>query len=176
MLPSRKNYFIRDLLYNLKKTLQKILIVLAVFSFLVVFAVINVLGAANYNVAFLKWVKFAELAFLVLYIVYKKDFDLNEWLKFPLLLSLIFFGIIALAQFYFQKSLGGFLYYFGERSFNASTPGIALYSILGKTGLRAYSTFSHPNSLAGFFAVGFILLISPSEKFSFTVIKKIAGI
>lgn len=148
----------------------------AAFSFFVVFVVINVIGATNYNVALLKWMKFVELAFLVFYIVYKKDFSLKEWVKPPLFFALIFFGFIALAQFYFQGSLGGLLYYFGERSFNASTPGIALYSVLGKTGLRAYSTFSHPNSLAGFFTVGFFLLARPSKTFSFSIFKKIAGL
>jgi hypothetical protein len=56
-------------------------------------------------------------------------------------LSVVFFGLIGILQFVFQKTLGGALYLFGERSFNASTPGIALFSFQGKDYLRAYSLF-----------------------------------
>jgi hypothetical protein len=41
----------------------------------------------------------------------------------------------------------------GERIFSISTPGIAKAYFLGREFLRPYGTFSHPNSLAGFYLI-----------------------
>jgi len=48
-------------------------------------------------------------------------------------------------------SVQGGAYFLGERSFSLSTPGIAKVAINGIEVLRGYGTFSHPNSLAGFY-------------------------
>ena len=60
--------------------------------------------------------------------------------------------------------LGSLFYFFGERSFNALTPGIALVRIFNSNFLRAYSTFSHPNSLAGYLSVILILVLNYRNK------------
>jgi hypothetical protein len=69
------------------------------------------------------------------------------------------FSLIGIFQFIKGGTLGGILYYFGERTFNLNTPGIALVTIGGIEHLRAYSTFSHPNSLAGFLGAVIILVL-----------------
>jgi O-antigen ligase len=62
-------------------------------------------------------------------------------------------------------TIGGLFYFLGERSFSLGTPGIALVSLNGAEYLRAYSTFSHPNSLAGFLgAVVLFILLSGKLK------------
>ncbi len=50
-----------------------------------------------------------------------------------------------------ESSLQGIWYFLGERSFNISTAGIAKISFDGTEILRPYGSFSHPNSLAGFY-------------------------
>ena len=64
-------------------------------------------------------------------------------------------------QFFLGRTTGLF-YFLGERSFDLTTPGIALVEIFGRDYIRAYSTFPHPNSLAGF--LGVIILLSIYEK------------
>lgn len=123
------------------------------------FILVNIFLAANKAPAILKWFKLIELSILVFYISSEKKFDFGSWLLKPLSYSLILFSLIGAYQFLLQSTIGGFFYYLGERSFSAQTPGIALVDLFGQQYMRAYSTFSHPNSLAGYFLVGLILLI-----------------
>lgn len=62
---------------------------------------------------------------------------------------------IAVSQLALGRSLQGPFYYLGERLMSLSTPGIAKAVIQGKEFLRPYGTFSHPNSLAGYFLLWF---------------------
>jgi hypothetical protein len=63
----------------------------------------------------------------------------------------IFEFSLALAQFINRKSLNGVFWFFGERNLQLSYPGIAKTFFSGNEILRPYATFSHPNSLAGFY-------------------------
>ncbi|MBI2031592.1 MAG: O-antigen ligase family protein [Candidatus Levybacteria bacterium] len=74
-------------------------------------------------------------------------------------ITLIFESLIAVFQFINQGSLGGLLYFLGERSFNGQTPGIANASLNGNLVLRPYATFSHPNVLSGFLLISMILIL-----------------
>ena len=56
-------------------------------------------------------------------------------------------------------TLGGYFWYLGERSFYASTPGIAAVSFQGRLLLRPYATFPHPNVFGGFLAIVLPLMI-----------------
>lgn len=67
--------------------------------------------------------------------------------------SVIFESVLSIFQFLKQGSVGGLLYFLGERSFDGSTPGIANASLNGALTLRPYGTFSHPNVLAGYLVV-----------------------
>ncbi len=66
-------------------------------------------------------------------------------------------SVIAFFQFILQRSIGGNLYYLGERTFNVDTIGIATFFTSGRELLRAYGTFSHPNVLALFLSIAIIL-------------------
>lgn len=68
-------------------------------------------------------------------------------------------SLVGLLQYIHQGSLNGFLYFLGERTFNASTPGVATVSIFGQLFLRPYATFSHPNVFAGYLLIGMIFAI-----------------
>lgn len=79
-------------------------------------------------------------------------------ISYILTLSLLFQFLFALAQVFLGHSVGGLLYYVGERSVAVGSPGIALGSFMGEVVLRAYGTFGHPNVLAGWSVV--VLLIT----------------
>lgn len=123
---------------------------------LLILALMNIAFATSTQLSLVKWAKIVELFFLGLYIKNQEGFKMERFLFPPLILSGILFSSIGIAQFILQKTLGGPLYLFGERAFSALTPGIALGDYFGFFGLRAYSTFSHPNSFAAF--LGFLLI------------------
>jgi len=77
----------------------------------------------------------------------------------PLIISSVGVFVIGVFQVLMGHTIGGILYYLGERTFSVQTPGISLNYFFGKPLLRMYSTFSHPNSLAGYMLVlGSIIL------------------
>lgn len=77
---------------------------------------------------------------------------------FPLSFGIIFESILAIIQYIYQRSIGGIFYFFGERTFSASTPGIANVSLNGQLILRPYGTLPHPNVLAAFLLFGLSIL------------------
>jgi len=54
-------------------------------------------------------------------------------------------------------------YYLGERALNLSTIGIAKGSLQGIEFLRPYGTFSHPNSLGGFYLLLYFFVIATPQ-------------
>lgn len=68
--------------------------------------------------------------------------------------SAFFQAVIAVVQFYYQKSAG--LMMLGETVATSTTPGIARVGIDGVRYLRAYGTLPHANILAGFLVMGLI--------------------
>lgn len=126
--------------------------------------------AQNQGAAFYKFSKILEYFWLFFYIFTNRQFIFSQRIFYDTLsLAVLYSSVIALAQFIFQKSLGGIFWWFGERTFNASTPGIATVFINNQEILRPYGTFPHPNSLAGFLLVS-LLLILPFD----TLLKKTA--
>ncbi len=69
-------------------------------------------------------------------------------------------SVLAILQFFKQSSIGGILYFIGERSFSSETPGIANASINGALLLRPYAAFPHPNVLAWYLFVGVALCVT----------------
>ena len=122
-----------------------------------VFGAINSFSALSFQPAVYKWIKIFELFCLAALVARSKQLRAGEWIAKPLLFSLGMVALIGIAQVVKGGSLGGIVYFLGERAFSLSTPGIALTSLGGRELLRAYSIFSHPNSLAGFLGAGIIL-------------------
>lgn len=81
-------------------------------------------------------------------------------LLYGLLLGCFFELILSLLQLSSRQSIQGWWYYLGERSFSIFTPGIAKAYFLGKEFLRPYGTFSHPNSLAGFYLLLYAFVLT----------------
>jgi hypothetical protein len=66
-------------------------------------------------------------------------------------------SVLGVAQIIKGGSLQGVFYWLGERRFDYNSIGTALVSVSGNSMIRAYGTFSHPNSLAGFLLVSLML-------------------
>lgn len=108
--------------------------------------------------------KFFEIFFFAFYVSQKIQNN-----QFLLILSLTIGGIIEVSilfmQFILQGSIGGFYYYFGERTFSASTPDVALFSFGQSLMLRPYGTFPHPNVAAFYLLFSFIILLFSMNDF-----------
>jgi len=143
---------------NIFKKFKKYFLVVAIF------AIVNTAYSTSPAESVYRWTKTIEFFFVGLYFARQKLLNLSLIVK-TLFFSLIAFSLIGILQFIKGGNIGGLLYFLGERSFNLGTPGIALVSLNGTEYLRAYSTFSHPNSLAGFLgAVIFFILLSGKLK------------
>lgn len=109
----------------------------------------------NFQLSIYKTAKVTEFALLAFCLTQLRL--PRGWLVTVIGFSNFWVAIVAVLQFFNQKSLG--LWILGERLFSTSTPGIALVTISGEQLLRPYSTFPHPNVLAGFLVLSLPILI-----------------
>lgn len=137
---------------------------LSPFLFLVFVNTISSLFPLNTLFYVLKTVPLFLLFFCLTSLARKEFLKIFFWAS---CLSLVFFGTIGVLQVLIGRTLGGIFWFFGERSFNINTAGVALFSFFGRELLRAYSTFPHPNVLAGFFVVVCLLLLSISYEYNY---------
>jgi O-antigen ligase len=144
--------------------------------FLGLFALVNILAAGLEQAALFKWIKIAELTALAYIVAQDKVLNVGKNIVLPLALGAVVVFFLALFQFILERSLGGPFYFLGERAFNSGTPGISLYSLFGRLHLRPYSTFSHPNSMAGFMGLTLILLLGLGSQFKEKRLVKILGV
>jgi O-antigen ligase len=136
---------------------QKIRFFLFKIIFVAGFICANIYFATNKMVALFAWIKILEMIALGFYIVKEKP-KLPE-IIFPLSVGVLYSSVIAITQFLLQHSIGGLFWFLGERTFSASTPGIARVDFPSFFKLRAYATFPHPNVLGGFLAITLPLLV-----------------
>ncbi len=134
------------------------------FSIVVVFIISLLFGIAraeNPGAGVYGLVKLLELSFFGWYVwQFAKENKEQFWMAVPFIFSFGIIGesVLAIAQFSQQKSIGGILYFLGERTFDAQTPGIANASLGGQLVLRPYGTFPHPNVLAAYLLISLILV------------------
>jgi hypothetical protein len=120
------------------------------------FVGINILMSASPWVAIYKWARIGQLG--LTWVFFRKNKKLvKEKLMTVIPCWIVFESLLAIAQMAKNGSLGGIFYWFGERAFDFNTIGIAQMSVLSEGMIRAYGTFSHPNSLAGFLLVSLLL-------------------
>lgn len=105
--------------------------------------------------------KFVEMAFVAYYAAKFINWK-NELKIIALLLSVgvAFQSVLAIAQFATQSSVGGILYFVGERAFSSGTPGIANASLNGELVLRPYGSLPHPNVLAGYLLISMVIIMT----------------
>ena len=137
---------------------------LIAFVLLLLSLLLGLTSAKNYWAGIYGIIKFLEFSLLV-YFTASNYKSFNKGILFCcVLVSVVFEAALAFLEYFNQGSLGGIFYLFGERTFNAATPGIANASINGQLFLRPYATFSHPNVLAGFLVVSMLFLLIFSFK------------
>ncbi len=121
------------------------------------FLAINISFSQNALAGWWMFLKLIEFCFLA-WSIANKSHNLVTLLLYTFTIGITFESLLAVFQFFHEGSLGGIFYYFGERYYAASTPGIANASIGGTLVLRPYGTFSHPNVLAGYLLIGLLFL------------------
>ncbi|MEO6509287.1 MAG: hypothetical protein ABIO02_05005 [Patescibacteria group bacterium] len=112
---------------------------------------LNIFFAINPYISLYKAAKLFELFFL--FVVLKNVVENNKWNEKILIALNIGAGVellLSLLQLAYKHAIQGPFYYLGERYVNLSMPDIAKTSLNGVEFLRAYGSFSHPNSMAGF--------------------------
>lgn len=152
------------------KTIINFLISKKLFIFFS-FMAANVFFAENQPVALYQYAKIIE--FVVVFFLGKILFGKvsEKAVLATVFLSGTFQLILSLVQLILKHSLQGIVYFFGERLFSLSTPGIAKAALGGLEILRPYGTFSHPNSLAGFFLLLYFFVLVYKNFDKYTVLK-----
>ncbi len=121
-------------------------------------AALSVMGAANHGYAAYVFagLLIGALIALAVGIMLRTDTIRFRDVSTTIGFSAFFQAIVALLQFYYQKSIG--LWFLGESVITATTPGIARVLIGGERYLRSYGTLPHANILAGFLILGIIAI------------------
>lgn len=122
----------------------------------------NVLFSLTPLLSFFAWLRISEFVLLGL-IISKNSGRVLAFLEKFLPFILFFEFGLSLVQVLKQSSVNGLFWFFGERTFNLLTPGIAKGVWLGNVFLRPYGTFSHPNSLAGFTLIAIIFILGKKK-------------
>lgn len=79
-------------------------------------------------------------------------------IKTPLFFSALLVVFLETVQFSTQHSVDGLFYWLGERAYSSSTSNVGRLSLFGLDIVRPQSTFSHPNSLAGYLLLVYYLM------------------
>jgi len=117
---------------------------------------INVFLAERGWIAVYKWLRWGQW-FLMIEIIRKEKKTVWRLLEWCIPLWILIQVGLGWGQILKNSSVGGVWWWLGERSFNLIGSGIARVSVSGVEFLRAYGSFSHPNSLAGFLLVSLFL-------------------
>lgn len=105
---------------------------------------------------FIWWLR--TLLYLIFFLCLRLQRVSWKQIRHPLIISTFVVILIETIQLYHQSSLGGPFYWLGERAYLATTSGLGHLSLWGRDIVRPQSTFSHPNSLAGFLLIVYYLL------------------
>lgn len=106
----------------------------------------SLLLSNNFWLSFYSWLKLLEFGLLFLYVKYNfHNFNLKRfWQIFAA--SAVFQSVVAVWQFFSQKSLG--LKLLAESPLSPDISGVAKIIVNGKKIIRAYGLVPHPNILA----------------------------
>lgn len=139
---------------------------LLAFIIFILVVIAGIVFSKNITAGIYGLVKLTEFSFLGLYIFNNRQALSTKKIIIIISTGIIFETILALSQYLNHGSLGGLLYFLGERAYNSTTPGIANASIAGELILRPYGTFSHPNLLAGYITICLTLILVIAKRIS----------
>ncbi|PIY69108.1 hypothetical protein COY90_02345, partial [Candidatus Roizmanbacteria bacterium CG_4_10_14_0_8_um_filter_39_9] len=131
---------------------SKLTVVLLSISF------ISIFFATVPWIAFYKFAKIIEVVFL--FFVCKRNRSYFPYLLGGIFVSTGFEFFLSLSQLIQKHALEGWWYFLGERPLNLSMPSVAKASFQGTQILRPYGTFSHPNSMGGFYLFLFFMVLT----------------
>lgn len=132
------------------------------FFILLILLFINGFFSLAPELFFYRLIKWIEI--LSLLSIFKNSYNsYKRYVVIGFAFSVLFQIPLVVFQLVNKHSLQGFWYLFGERYFTSSTPGIARASLFGNEILRPYGTFSHPNSLAGFFLLMYVFFLTNKQ-------------
>ena len=143
---------------NHRETIKKVFSIK--YLVLSIFLLIGIIFSKSPALGFYGFLKLIEFGFFGFYTA-----NYLRGASFCFVIGIIFESLLGIAHYLNQGSIGGVMYFFGEREFNQSTPGIANASINGELVLRPYGTFSHPNVLAGYLTIVMAIVISNFNPF-----------
>jgi O-antigen ligase len=127
-------------------------------SFIVLF-LYGVFYSGNLPNGLYHLLKLLEFSFIAYFVANALGKTISfEKISFFLAVGVCVESLLAIAQYLNHGSLGGALYFLGERTFTSATLGIANASINGELVLRPYGTFSHPNVLAGYLLLSMLFI------------------
>lgn len=132
---------------------------------------INLSVSHSQLISLYQYLRIFEL--LSVYFIFKANKLPNKWVLIALLISAFIQLPLVLAQLIAKHSIQGIFYFLGERYFHLSTPGIAKASLMGVEFLRPYGTFSHPNSLAGFYLFLYFFVLTNNKFNKYIYLKNI---
>lgn len=136
---------------------QKKILILLLLLFL------NFLVSQSPPVSMYRYIKILEL--IGIFAVFRSQILSFRLLLFGFSIGALFELSLSTIQLISKHSLQGIFYFFGERSLSLSTPGVAKAALNGIEILRPYGTFSHPNSLAGFYLLLYFFILT-NKKFN----------
>jgi len=117
---------------------------------------INIALAGNWMVAIYKWGRILQFLITVK-LVESKKLQVKSFLGWIIPIWIGVESLLGVAQLVNGGSIQGIWYWLGERRFELTTPGIAQMAVMGRGLVRAYGTFSHPNSMAGFLLISILI-------------------
>ncbi|MBI2641137.1 O-antigen ligase family protein [Candidatus Roizmanbacteria bacterium] len=126
--------------------------------FLIVLLAINLLFSLSKEISIYRDIKIIEL--FIVFAIAAKHILQEKIILFAFAISALTELLLSILQLVYKHSLQGIFYFLGERFFTLSTPGIAKASLEGVEMLRPYGTFSHPNSLAGFYLLVYFFFLA----------------
>lgn len=110
---------------------------------------VNIILATAKWVALYRWLRVGQW-WWTWQLVRENKTEIKKYLKWVVPIWIILEAFLGLAQVINGGSLNGLWWWLGERRFTYGGIGIAQMRFLDEGWIRAYGTFSHPNSLAGF--------------------------
>lgn len=128
------------------------------FALVAGLGVINLLLAISPAVAAYRFLKIIEI--YTLYVIIRQAKMSAQSVLAAFTVGAAFEWALATMQFVTRRSLQGVFYWLGERYFNMYTPDIAKITFNGVQFLRPYGSFSHPNSMAGFYLLVYTFVLT----------------
>lgn len=126
---------------------------------ILLFVGVNIIFSGARWVALYRWLRIGQW-WLTIKLVNKNKKEILNYLIKIVPWWIIVESFLGLAQIINGGSLNGIWWWLGERRFTYGGIGIAQFRILDQAWIRAYGTFSHPNSLAGFLLLAWLWLKS----------------